>query len=192
MSHDYFKAVFGFSEQEDEWTINQNGLKEKCQADCKQVTEVISGVPQTFFAESSTFTTTDRLLHGGTVYTPTVQELSDYVVKARDTLREKDPNFEARLAEMRSTLCEGASKENPLVAEVTNKVGESRGMHTLPENHNAVIQAASQFNLLEFPGPRNLPEDGITGYIYDRTQGPACAIACAAGTAYRNYLMPTA
>ena len=38
--------------------------------------------------------------------------------------------------------------------------------------------------------PRHVPEDGIECYKYDRTQGPACAIACAAGTAYRNYLVP--
>lgn len=28
---------------------------------------------------------------------------------------------------------------------------------------------------------------GITGYAVDDTQGPACALACAAGTVYRNY-----
>jgi hypothetical protein len=54
----------------------------------------------------------------------------------------------------------------------------------------AVFQAASQFNCLEFPQPGCIPEDGITEYIYDDTQGPACAIAAAAGTLFRNYFLP--
>jgi hypothetical protein len=33
------------------------------------------------------------------------------------------------------------------------------------------------------------PEQGVTGYIYDGTQGPACAMAAAAGTVYRNYFV---
>ena len=35
----------------------------------------------------------------------------------------------------------------------------------------AVIQAASQFNCLEFPGPNETPEEGVTGYAWDATQG---------------------
>lgn len=36
-------------------------------------------------------------------------------------------------------------------------------------------------------GPKISPEDGITRYIYDQTQGPACAILCPAATLFRNY-----
>ena len=39
-------------------------------------------------------------------------------------------------------------------------------------------------------GPHVTPEDGVTGYIEDRTQGPACALAAAAATVYRNYFAP--
>ena len=53
----------------------------------------------------------------------------------------------------------------------------------------ALFQAASQFNCLEFPTWKSLPEDGVTFYAQDRTQGPACALACAAGTVYRNYFV---
>jgi hypothetical protein len=66
--------------------------------------------------------------------------------------------------------------------------GDSRSLHTDVANFNSVMQAASQFNYLEFPSPNVIPEKGISQYAYDRTQGPACAIACAGGTAYRNYL----
>jgi hypothetical protein len=52
---------------------------------------------------------------------------------------------------------------------------------------NAIFQVASQFNLLEMYRPENTRDMGITMYQYDQTQGPACAITCAAGTLYRNY-----
>ena len=57
------------------------------------------------------------------------------------------------------------------------------------ENKDCVFQAASQFNCLEMIGPGVRPEDGITRYFNDRTQGPACALACPAGTLYRNYFV---
>lgn len=63
----------------------------------------------------------------------------------------------------------------------------------LAEHHRyplATFQAASQLNCLEFPNPKTLPEHGITAYSTDRTQGPACALACPAGTLYRNYFLP--
>jgi len=79
------------------------------------------------------------------------------------------------------------------------------------------FQAASQFNCLEMVGPGVSPQQGISGYINDPTQasilkkkvlntvsfhsrytraltfenlcqGPKCALACPAGTVYRNYL----
>lgn len=53
----------------------------------------------------------------------------------------------------------------------------------------ALFQAASQFNCLEFPSPDGAPEDGVTDYAMDPTQGPACAIAAAAGTVFRNYFV---
>mmetsp|Transcript_11642 Transcript_11642/g.32716 ORF Transcript_11642/g.32716 Transcript_11642/m.32716 type:complete len:357 (-) Transcript_11642:865-1935(-) len=60
----------------------------------------------------------------------------------------------------------------------------------LQENQWATFQVASQFNALEFVSPAVTPEDGVTGYVRDRTQGPACSIACAPALVYRNYLLP--
>ena len=65
--------------------------------------------------------------------------------------------------------------------------GDVRQMHQSPENAGALFQVASQFNLLEMTGPAVSPEDGVTRYQHDRTQGPACAIAAGAATIYRNY-----
>jgi hypothetical protein len=70
--------------------------------------------------------------------------------------------------------------------------GDVRKMHQLPENAGALFQVASQFNLLEMVGPTVTPEDGVTRYKDDPTQGPACAIAAGAATIYRNYFAPVA
>lgn len=70
--------------------------------------------------------------------------------------------------------------------------GDIRELHLAPEQQNSLIQVASQFNLLEMVGPDVSPEDGVSGYAWDRTQGPACAMAAGAATIYRNYLVPVA
>lgn len=66
-------------------------------------------------------------------------------------------------------------------------VGNVQNLHCLEENNGAFFQTASQFNLLEMVSPNVTPEEGVDIYEYDMTQGPACAIACGAGTIYRNY-----
>lgn len=68
--------------------------------------------------------------------------------------------------------------------------GDVRQMHAAPAFEGALFQVASQFNLLEMVSPDVSPEDGVTRYIHDRTQGPACAIAAGAATIYRNYFAP--
>lgn len=70
---------------------------------------------------------------------------------------------------------------------VRNVLGDVSGKHAEAENLHATFQVASQFNCLEFVGPNVKPEHGITGYMNDRTQGPACSITCGPATAYRNY-----
>ena len=70
---------------------------------------------------------------------------------------------------------------------VSNVVGDVGRLHRDPANRHALFQVASQFNLLEMTGPEVTPEDGVTRYADDRTQGPACAIAAGAATIYRNY-----
>jgi hypothetical protein len=74
--------------------------------------------------------------------------------------------------------------------EVGEWVGDVTQLHRDPANANSVFQVASQFNLLEMVGPEVTPERGVGRYENDRTQGPACAIACGAGTIYRNYFVP--
>lgn len=100
----------------------------------------------------------------GRLEVPTLQELRQYVGAIEE-------------------LPKGSIK----VAEV---VGNVQTFHTIEENKQALFQAASQFNLLEMVGPEVTPERGVGIYSLDYTQGPACAIACGAGTIYRNYFAP--
>ncbi len=74
--------------------------------------------------------------------------------------------------------------------KVRNIRGDARRLHQSPEYARALFQVASQFNLLEMTSPDVTPEQGVTRYQHDKTQGPACAIAAGAGTIYRNYFVP--
>lgn len=67
--------------------------------------------------------------------------------------------------------------------------GEARSLHSDPEFSGALFQVASQFNALEMVSERVTPESGVTGYAWDHTQGPACSLAAAAATIYRNYFV---
>ena len=87
------------------------------------------------------------------------------------------------LADLRARLQADGGAPNTIEQVVANV----RSLHQLPENNGAFFQAASQFNLLEMVNPDISPRRGISGYSQDYTQGPACAIACAAGTVQRNY-----
>jgi len=68
-------------------------------------------------------------------------------------------------------------------------VGDVQALHKDRVNNGALFQVASQFNLLEMVNPNVTPEEGVDRYELDFTQGPACAIACGAGTIYRNYFV---
>lgn len=89
------------------------------------------------------------------------------------------------LAELRArVLAENLPQGRLRLSEVVNDV---QRIHTEPADSGAFFQVASQFNLLEMVSPSVTPEAGVGIYENDRTQGPACAIACGAGTIYRNY-----
>ena len=51
-------------------------------------------------------------------------------------------------------------------------MGDVPQLHELPANVGALFQVASQFNALEMTGPSLTPEDGVTRYETDHTQGP--------------------
>ena len=93
------------------------------------------------------------------------------------------------LLELRARLnvLEGGKKRDEDLMSVASIAGDVRTLILDSANEGAVFQAASQFNTLEMINPNVSPEDGIENYIADRTQGPACAMACPSGTLFRNY-----
>lgn len=94
----------------------------------------------------------------------------------------------ASLADLRTRVTLETGTAGP--TRVSIVTGDVREMHQLPEYVGAVFQVASQFNALEMVGPSVTPEDGVTRYEHDHTQGPACAMAAGAATIYRNYFAP--
>ena len=92
------------------------------------------------------------------------------------------------LAELRHRVQASGYETGALT--VREVVADVQDLHVDAENVDALFQVASQFNLLEMVCPDVTPEDGITRYAQDFTQGPVCAIAAGAGTIYRNYFAP--
>jgi hypothetical protein len=92
------------------------------------------------------------------------------------------------LRALRERVASGSDLHGRLT--VRNVSGDVRRMHQMTEFSGALFQVASQFNLLEMVSPIVTPEQGVTRYQHDRTQGPACAIAAGAATIYRNYFVP--
>lgn len=96
------------------------------------------------------------------------------------------------LGELREAGIEAlASSDGVLSGQMTLTHALGDVSVVIGNNPNSVVQAASQFNCLEFVGPAVTPEEGVTGYVCDKTQGPACSVACGPATVYRNYFAPT-
>lgn len=101
------------------------------------------------------------------------------------------------VAELRARALE-AVRARPLVdgkaidgvLSVSNVSGDVGALHADPAHQGALFQVASQFNMLEMIGPEVTPEEGVSRYAGDDTQGPACAVAAGAATIYRNYFVP--
>ncbi len=89
------------------------------------------------------------------------------------------------LYELRKRALKGYVHKSKI--RISEVIGNIQTFHAEPSNEGALFQAASQFNLLEMLGPHIIPERGVGIYENDYTQGPSCAIACGAGTIYRNY-----
>lgn len=92
-------------------------------------------------------------------------------------------------------LCERVDKAGEFPADdrvapgltFRNLVAGTRDLHLEPDNEGSVFQVMSLFNCLTPSDPNKKPEDGITCYAADATQGPTCAISCPAASVFRNY-----
>lgn len=92
------------------------------------------------------------------------------------------------LATLRERAARVSSPGRPDSVDIV--VGDVQAFHHETAGHGALFQVASQFNCLEMVSPQVTPEEGVTRYAGDATQGPACAMAAGAATIYRNYLVP--
>lgn len=91
------------------------------------------------------------------------------------------------LAELRTRAMDAWAGSGRI--SVRQEIADVQALHLDQANAGALFQVASQFNLLEMISPQITPEQGISGYEADPTQGPACAVAAGAGTIYRNYFV---
>lgn len=113
-------------------------------------------------------------------------------LKSRHSRREFDVGefTMPSLGELRSAAVDCAGATGKL--RVSIATGDVRQFLRAQQYQGALFQVASQFNMLEMMSPDRTPEDGVTMYQHDPTQGPACAVAAGAATIYRNYLVPVA
>ena len=101
------------------------------------------------------------------------------------------------LAELHTEAAEAAKENASSMSSLggltyATRLGDVRTLHRSKEAAaGAVFLAASQFNALEMVGPNVTPEHGVTGYVFDRTQGPACALACPGALAFRQFFAGT-
>ena len=68
-----------------------------------------------------------------------------------------------------------------------NIIDDIKNINNICEEYST-IQIASQLNCLEMINPSITPENGITIYENDLTQGPICVMCTPSAIAYRNYL----
>lgn len=124
-------------------------------------------------------------------YTQTKARLELHDNRLRSTVNGKDWGIgrleTPTLAQLRN---QAMSVSRPGQLRVQAIEADAKQLHVLTENQGALFQVASQFNLLEMTHYSVTPEDGVTRYGADPTQGPACAIAAGAATLYRNYYAP--
>jgi len=146
---------------------------------------VVLDAPDEFFAVLP-----DRMLKSlangqqwtiGTFSTPTLREL-----RRKDEEMKSGPAAELRRKDKEMKSGPAAEQEHrglrfsAIEADVVD-------LHQDVSNLHATFQVASQFNCLEMPSDSYTPAAGITGYVKDRTQGPACALCTAPALLYRNY-----
>jgi hypothetical protein len=171
------------------WFEEEFGFKEKSAGSFEKLREAFC-IEQAEDGEVTlTSKASSRSFHVGRFDTPSILEL-------HQILRLQDSSPKQKLSEARELdsklnnedVSGVDESEDDLGGLIFKNISDSAGpLHFRQENAGAVIQVASQFNCLEMIGPGERPENGVTQYAKDHTQGPAAAMACPAATVYRNY-----
>lgn len=181
----WFHRVFGFHEIIGDYNINQYRLQQM----------QLLRHDKTILQRSSD----GMLLHCGSFELPSLYEMrqqcQQLLIQIQQLQQQQlgSNNMSTGITNVTTTSSVDQSSSVPVSIfgpiHAINIQSDAYELHANPIAANGIIQAASQFNCLEFPSPNVLPEHGINMYWRDHTQGPACAIACGAGTAFRNYLI---
>jgi hypothetical protein len=179
----FFKAAFGFSE--DGYDETQLRLLEAAELRPAGPNDFIDIPTLPVPPERCVFRTHDqRILDAGIFYEPAVREL-----RAEVAALLKREDVRKAIESVAVPAAGEAFGDHRGLISLRNTVGNVKALHQKEAANGSVFQVASQFNYLEFPTPDYVPEQGITTYALDHTQGPACAMSCSAGSAYRNYLI---
>lgn len=197
----FFEALFGFREAD--YVSTRHQLFRKCAFEVQRRCTVAG--TQQVYKERALFEHPklgkQHLVSSGWHSTPSVAELRAETVDLVRIFERHHPGLLASLRDAQQAEGKAAGSLRPSVPTTNSTLEPShapwvRCSHTIGESGdlhrrfpNAFFQVASQFNSLEFISASVTPEAGVTHYVYDRTQGPACALACMGGTAYRNYLL---
>ncbi|KAG5498219.1 hypothetical protein JIQ42_03023 [Leishmania sp. Namibia] len=185
ISDRFFEALFGFPEAD--YVTTRRGLLQRCTFEVVRA-NVARGHSRVL-KERALFhhprVAGGHFISSGWHSTPSVAELRAETVETVRAFEQKNPGLLAKVAASRRPPCTPSSPASPVTcAHVTGDAGQMHRSIT-----DGFFQVASQFNLLEFASCEVTPEHGVRHYVYDRTQGPACALACMGGTVYRNYLL---
>eukprot|EP00802_Teleaulax_amphioxeia_P005628 Tamp_05632.p1 GENE.Tamp_05632~~Tamp_05632.p1 ORF type:complete len:426 (-),score=55.65 Tamp_05632:419-1696(-) len=161
----WFERLFGFPEC-------ANGKPEKWAA-IREKFQLIPGLDHGTALEPQTLRclVNDKTWNAGAFSRPTLGEVRDKAHQELTIKRSQNENF---------------LRGRP---RVRFEYGDVAELLTDEKFRHATFQVASQFNCLEFIDPNKTPEDGIGIYEYDKTQGPACSIACGPATVVRNYFL---
>ena len=177
----FFENIFGF--EESNYCSTQKGILDRA---------TFSYAPpnptREYWQEHCSFQVPNgdkgtRHISAGTFSMPSVEQLRSRVRHEMALLSKQGSTAsspaEAESPKRKKTTIE-ASQRSVSTITVRNMVGEARSLHSepfaallgktskyppgdFPSENYYVVQAASQFNLLEFPSPRTTPEAGIDG-----------------------------
>ena len=176
----WFETVFGFPEERQYDNVR---LKFRIENDGTDDATLHTTVPPGSTTDNSEIIKS-RQFHIGKFETPSVQALRNVLSALSSPSNDTNDSCDATNATNSDRI-----KNDARGLSFEHIVGDVGKLHRHSDNNGAVVQVASQFNCLEMISPRHTPNDGITIYANDQTQGPICALACPAGTLYRNYFI---
>ena len=170
---DWFENIFGFKEFKD----GKNQVYENC------IISTNSNGYKTLIVKKNEKYSEGKLFPIGRFITPQLSQLRE----AGENILSKNTT------QQKFKITHEIFQSNQSNSRRSNSRTVNTNIFNIHENGN-IIQVDSNFNCLNNPNISKKPQDGITIYKETnprfQTTGQKCAIACAAGTLYRNYFVP--